>query len=302
MRPPWHSLPPSVRTAVEELLGFSVLAAESASEGFSPGVAASVRGADGQRAFVKAVSATVNARSPELHRTEAVITRQLPASLRAPALLGVHDDGTWVALAFEYVAGRVPARPWVAAELDAAVDALDRLAVVPAPPGLPAAQDELADEFGGWARLQGAATELSGWELRLLDRLVELEAGWPAAVEGDRLLHLDARADNMLMTADGHAVLLDWPWAAAGAPVLDVVGFVPDAVLRGAPSAEALLQRTVAGRDAPAHQVDVLVCAFAGLMAEAHRSPPAPAMERLREFQRAQAKVSLAWLRRRTGW
>nr|MDP9168965.1 aminoglycoside phosphotransferase family protein [Actinomycetota bacterium] len=54
-RPPWSDLPASVRAGVEDLLGFPVVRAEPQGGGFSPGVAARVRGQAGQRAFVKAV-------------------------------------------------------------------------------------------------------------------------------------------------------------------------------------------------------------------------------------------------------
>lgn len=295
-------MPADVRTAVEELLGFPVMEAVSQVEGFSPGVAAAVRGPAGERAFVKAVSSVANPRSPDLHRAEAVVTRLLPAALGSPRLLGSYDDGTWVALALEYVNGTVPVRPWRPAELTAAVDALDRLALVPAPVGVPTAKESLTGDFGGWARLAASGVPLTDWEQRHLPALVDLEAGWPAAVSGDRLLHLDARADNMLVRPDGVAVLVDWPWAAAGAPVLDVVGFVPDAVLRGGPPADELLLRTAAGRAAPAEQVDVLVCAFAGLVAAVHRKPVEPGMERVRAFQQQQWEVALPWLQQRTGW
>lgn len=302
MRPTWDELPGEVRAAVEGLLGFPVVEAVSQLEGFSPGVAAAVRGPSGERAFVKAVSSLANPRSPGLHRAEAEITRLLPAGLGSPRLLGSYNDGTWVALALEHVDGTVPERPWTRAGLDAAVDALDRLALVPAPAGVPSAEESLAEDFGGWARLAASEVPLTDWEQRHLAALQELERGWPAAVTGDRLLHLDARADNMVVRPDGVAVLVDWPWAAAGAAVLDVVGFVPDAVLRGAPSADELLLRTAAGRAAPPEQVDVLVCAFAGLVAAVHRKPVEPGMERVRVFQRQQWEVALPWLQERTGW
>lgn len=302
MRPSWESLPADVRAAVEQRLGFAVVRADSQSEGFSPGVAAAVTGPAGQRAFVKAVSSAANPRTPDLHRAEARVTPLLPPSLGSPRLLGSYDDGTWVALVLEHVDGRVPTRPWEPSQLAACLGALDRLAVVGAPPGLRSAAEELAGDLGGWARLAEAGTELSAWEQRHLPALVGLEADWAQATAGDGLLHLDARADNVLVRPDGTAVLVDWPWAAAGAPVLDVVGFVPDAVLRGAADPQALLQGTVAGRAAPAGQVDVLVCALAGLFADAHRRPVEPAMERLRVFQRQQWEVCLAWLRARTGW
>lgn len=56
----WADLPDTVRDAVQDILGAPVVEARSQSGGFSPGVAARVRLADGGRAFVKAVSAEVN--------------------------------------------------------------------------------------------------------------------------------------------------------------------------------------------------------------------------------------------------
>ena len=82
--------------------GVSVLAtrsrsfAESQSGGFSPGVAARVFGASGEAAFVKAVSAEANPRTPDLHRDEARFAALLPADSPSPRLLGVVDEAPWV--------------------------------------------------------------------------------------------------------------------------------------------------------------------------------------------------------------
>jgi hypothetical protein len=106
----------------------------------------------------------------------------------------------------------------------------------------------------------------------------------------------------MLVTPDGDVVLVDWPWAAAGDPVLDVVGFLPSAMLRGITEPEAVLAATVAGRRAAPHAVTSLVAAFAGFMEEARRRPPPPGIPTVRAFQAAQAGTAGAWLRQRTGW
>ncbi len=58
---------------------------------------------------------------------------------------------------------------------------------------------------------------LDGWSARHLDRLARLEAEAPAAAVGDTLLHLDLRADNLLLTRD-RVVVVDWPHARVGAP------------------------------------------------------------------------------------
>jgi hypothetical protein len=78
-RMPWADLPDSVRAAIEDRLGSNVVAAHSQSGGFSPGVAARLRLADGTRAFVKAVCSSPNADSPGMYRREARVAAALPA-------------------------------------------------------------------------------------------------------------------------------------------------------------------------------------------------------------------------------
>ena len=97
-------------------------AARTQPGGFSPGLAARVRCANGARYFVKAVSAQANPDTPGLHRQEArvlaaleplITSRQLPV----PRLHGIVDRPPWVALVLQDVAGRQPQLPWRTAEL-----------------------------------------------------------------------------------------------------------------------------------------------------------------------------------------
>lgn len=295
-RPAYDDLPPEVRAAVDDLLGSSVVRAVSQRRGWSPGVAARVVDARGRRAFVKAVSGEVNTFSPPLHRREATITAQLPASLGSPGLIGSYDDGTWVVLVLEDVEGREPVVP---ADLPAVLAALDRLAEVPAPTGLASAAVHLEGDLGGWHRLAERGTGLDPWAMQHLERLVALEQPWREAAAGDRLLHLDLRTDNMLVRADGSVALVDWPWAAAGNPVLDVVCLLPSTLLQGAQDADALLRSTAAGRAAEPGLVTCLVAAFAGRMEEHAHRPPPPGMPAVRAFQAAQAAAGRGWLQER---
>ena len=48
-------------------------------------------------------------------------------------------------------------------------------------------------------------------------------------VGGDRLVHVDLRADNVLIDRDGRAVIVDWPWAAHGASWFDALTLLVDA-------------------------------------------------------------------------
>ena len=88
---------------------------------------------------------------------------------------------------------------------------------------------------------------LDPWARRHLDRLAELESGWPAACAGPTLVHGDVRSDNVLLTRDG-AVFVDWPHAAVGNPAFDVVRWAPSVVLEGGPPPEELLSRHAPSR------------------------------------------------------
>jgi hypothetical protein len=158
--------------------------------GFSPGLAARLRLADGRRAFVKAVGPEPNPDSPGFHRTEARIMAALPRSAPAPRLLWSLDQGGWVALAFEDVDGVHPSLPWQADELGRVLAMLTDMArtLTPAPAGMRRIGDRLQEAFKGWRRLAAAHADAAGelasldpWAVRHLDRLAELEAGWPRA-------------------------------------------------------------------------------------------------------------------------
>jgi hypothetical protein len=148
------------------------------------------------------------------------VTAALPASLRSPRLLASYDDGTWVGLLLEEVDGRPPALPRRPDELAAALEALGRLTDVPAPPGLPSAMDVLSEQFTGWRQL---ASECRPAGLAATPGRPRCASGAVAA-RGCRRPAAPPRRVATMITSDGTAVLVDWPWAAAGNPLLDVVG------------------------------------------------------------------------------
>jgi aminoglycoside phosphotransferase len=290
----WDDLPPTVRAAVEAILGGPVVEAVSQVGGFSPGTADRVRLADGSRAFVKAVSTTQNEHSAQLHRAEARVTAVLPADVPAPRLLGFHDDGTWVALVFADVDGRQPHLPWQDEEVAAVLDALRRLAVpVSGLPGLPSL---VTDAFAGWRRIAAdPPLSLDPWAASNLDLLVELADRGAPALAGDRLVHVDIRADNLLIRPDGSVVVVDWPSAAVGAPWFDTLALLLNVRLYGGEISDAPLD--VFEPD-PA-DVTAVIAGLAALFTDRAREPDPPGLPTLRRFQQDQADVMLPWLRTR---
>ena len=288
----WCDLPRSVRDAVEEIIGGRVVDAVSQAGGFSPGTADRVRTADGRRAFVKAVSAAQNEFSPGMHRREAAITAALPADAPAPALLGVHDDGDWVALVLADVDGRHP--DWGdPADLAAARAALADLAraLTPCPIEVYTAREHLAPDFLGWHRLRDdPPARLDPWITAHLDDLCRLAEHGLDALAGDTLAHTDVRADNLLIDGDGTVTVIDWPHGCRGPAWLDTLLLLINVRLHGG---HADLTTLDAGRD----DAVAVLAGFGAFFADAARHPAPPGLPSLRAFQQAQADVVVLWLR-----
>jgi aminoglycoside phosphotransferase (APT) family kinase protein len=306
----WADAPAWLRDEVERRLGGRVAAAVTQPGGFSPGVAARLRLTDGRRAFVKAVGPEPNPDSPDIHRGEARNMAALPSSAPAPRLLWSLDQHGWVALAFEDVDGVHPALPWRPGELRRVLEMVATMAVAltPAPPTIPRVADRLRESFSGWRRLAVAHAagedDLAGlepWAARHLDRLADLEAGWPQATEGSTLLHSDLRADNLLLTPT-RVVAVDWPWASVGAAWVDLLLLLPSVAMQGGPDPEPTFAAHPVAAEADPGAVTTALAAWAGFLVEGSRQPPPPGLPTLRAFQHGQAVVALEWLRQRTGW
>ncbi|PWI19646.1 aminoglycoside phosphotransferase [Streptomyces sp. Act143] len=309
VRTPWEDLPSHVHAAVAGILGAPVVHATTQPGGFSPGTAARLRTSRGHRAFVKAVSAQVNAASQVFHRREARHTAALPSAVPAPRLLGSHDDGIWTVLVLEDIEGRQPRIPWRRPELTRVLGAVTDLAhaLTPSPvPDAPLAADALADQFDGWQRLlaepapAGLTPDALGpWSMAHLPRLAELAAPWPDAVAGDTLAHGDLRADNMLLTDDDRVVFVDWPHIVRGAPWLDLLLMLPCVRAQGGPDPEELFAAHPLGRAADPDAVTAALAGLAGYFVHRSLQPPPPGIPTVRAFQRAQGEAALEWLRKR---
>src|SRR4051794_26768924 len=214
VRVAYDALPESVRGWVDTTLGSRVVRAQTQLGGFSPGVAARLVCADGTRAFVKAVSAQANPDSPKLHRREAEVLALLPDGLPVPRLIAAYDENPWVVLLIEDADGAQPRLPWDDAQLDRVL-ALARTVNAVTGLALGSIGDRLA-EWAGWTRLAAGPGPADPWARTHLDRLVALEQSVADATAGEHLLHVDFRADNILL-GTGRVLrgdwLVDWPWA-----------------------------------------------------------------------------------------
>ncbi|WP_328293269.1 aminoglycoside phosphotransferase family protein [Kineococcus sp. NBC_00420] len=271
----WNDLPAAVHAVVAEVLGSPVVSAQSQSGGFSPGSADRVLAADGTRAFVKAVSPAQNSDTPAMQEREARITAALPAGVPAPGFRGAHWVEDFHVLVLDEVPGRQPELPWRPDDLDLVVVALERLArtATPCPvPDLPTATESLAGQ------LPGSARELLG---------------------GDTLVHLDLRADNVLITEAG-AVLVDWPHACVGPPWLDLLALLFEVDRLGEEDlAERVLATSALTRDVDPEVLTTVLDGFSEFFLGRAAQPAPPGLPTLRSFQRVQGEALLRWVERR---
>lgn len=297
----WAFLPPNLRAYIERRCGSPVVSATSQTGGFTPGFASVLECEDGSRHFVKAASVKAQRTFAESYREEARKLASLPAAVPAPRLLW-HLDDDWVVLGIEHVAARAPHRPWVLADLDAVLDALEEVADALTPPpadlALDTAENDFAPLLDGWAALRRDRADLGASHLAEAEALA---GRYAEVVGGDTLVHTDVRSDNVLVDRDGRALLCDWNWPVRGASCFDSF-----AALIG-PRGEGLdVDAVIASRrllrDVDPEALDINLALYVGYFLTQCELPVPPTSPHLREHQRWQGEVCWDWLAERRGW
>lgn len=123
----------------------------------------------------------------------------------------------------------------------------------------------------------------------------------PDGSRGETLLHLDVRADNIVLTPD-QVYIVDWPWAAVGAWWVDVLAMASSVTMQGGPSPEDFLAAFPAASQVDPGAIDAVLAAIAGYFTHGALQPAPPGLPTLRPFQAAQGKVARGWLAERLGW
>ncbi|WP_157735044.1 aminoglycoside phosphotransferase family protein [Pseudofrankia inefficax] len=221
--------------------------------GLMPGMACRLH-ADNGIVFLKAVRAD----SPafRLYVNETRVNAALPNDAPSPRLLWTAELNGWLLLVFPCLEGRTvdlsPASP----DLPAVLDTLALLgkALTPSPwPTAPAvAANITALQEKAHRLLTRHDVGLPGRDL-FADLLSGLDLDEFA---GGSLVHYDIHAGNLLVTEQGVQVL-DWAFAAAGAPWIDAAMLVPRLIEAGhSPAiAEDLVSRLPAWDSAPSDAV-----------------------------------------------
>jgi hypothetical protein len=238
---------------------------------------------DGTTAFVKAGAEEITS---EFLRDELRFYKSVRAPFM-PELLG-YDESDPPLLVIEDLSGARWPPPWEGATIEAVRSMLAAVAATPPPNWVVPIANEPEWLLGGWADVERDSVPFLRLGLRSaawLDRALPAlrAAAERAPIAGDALMHLDVRSDNLCLAERG-AVLVDWNFVHTGNPDLDVAGWMPSLNLEGGPLPEQILPG--AGE---------LAAALAGYFLSRAGLAPPPTAPRVREFQRAQGEVALAW-------
>jgi Phosphotransferase enzyme family len=239
--------------------------------------------ADGSTAFVKAGAEEVTSR---FLRDELRVYQAVEGPFMAK-LLG-YDEADPPLLVLEDLSAAHWPPPWHDEGIAAVRKTLTQVWSTVPPEWLPAITEERERLLGGWAEVEADPEPFLSLGLcspQWLDEALPVlrRAAETAPIEGDALIHLDVRSDNIALTDRG-AVLVDWNFAHRGNPEFDLAAWLPSLELEGGPPPERTLP--AAGRHA---------AALAGFWGSRAGLPPPPTAPQVRRIQRDQLEVALAW-------
>lgn len=231
----WAEVPQAVRDAVSARLSPPIVVHDVA-VGANCDLAAVAGTRDG-RVFVKAVRGV--GRSMKWLRNE--ITGNAAAHGLAPAVvfhadIEAEDSQPWLIVGFEYVDGRPVNLSPGSPDLDVVGATLERIASCPAPAEMwPLAQRWAPTDW--WSRsAEHSPAAVAGWDL---DEMTQRGAPVPQLVAGNMLVHTDLHAEQILLSLNGQAHVIDWGYPCAGAPWVDSALMVLRLILAGHDHADA---------------------------------------------------------------
>ncbi len=272
---------------IERAVGSRPVGYERRAGGYSTADRFAVTLADGRSVFVK------SAEEPNLAgwlRREHEVYSSLSGSF-IPALVGWDDDGVRPLLAIEDLSDADWTPRWDDVRVAAVKAALAELADATPPPNTLTARETFPELWGRWEVVgadPGPFLSLGlrdkAWLERSLPTIVA--AADAAAIEGDRVCHLDVRSDNLCFR-DGRAILVDWNWTSLANPAVDLVAWLPSVRVEGGPQPWEVL--TGAGE---------LAAFGAGVWAAVAGLPPPETAPTVRDLQRRQLAVALDWIDR----
>jgi Phosphotransferase enzyme family len=259
------------------------------SSGYSVAFHAIAELANGTTAFVKAATEPVTA---GFIRDEQRVYGALSGPFM-PALLALDEDDPPLLVLEDLRAADWPP-PWEGSMIEAVRETLAAVAATPPPSAIEPIEQHRERLVTGWSEVEADPDPFLGLGVCSRDWLVHAlpilrDASETAPIDGDAVVHLDVRSDNLCIAARG-AVLVDWNHASVGNPDLDVACWLPSLRLEGGPEPDEIMPG-VAGFAA-------LLAGFFGCRAGLPAPTTAP---QVRPLQLAQLRVSLPWAARELG-
>jgi hypothetical protein len=243
--------------------------------------------ADGRRVFVKAAQAEHTA---AWLRREHEIYAHLRGSF-IPRLKAFDDDPTYPVLILEDLGDAEWDFQWNQARVGMVRMALGEIAAPPPPPNTRSVRETFPSFFERWRTVEADPEPFLSTGIRSRQWLelalpTLIAAADEAPVDGDDLLHLDVRSDNLCFR-EGRALLVDWNWCATGNADFDLAAWLPSLAMEGGPQPWDVLPR---GGGFAAFLAEIWA-AVVGL-------PPPATGPTVRPMQRSQLEVALAWCER----
>jgi hypothetical protein len=247
--------------------------------------------ADRRRVFVKAARGELTA---AWLRREHEVYAHLRGTFM-PKLEAFDDDPRYPVLVLEDLSEADWGTRWDPVRVASVRSALAELAASDPPPNTRPVQQAFPHLFGQWQAVEddpepflSAGIRSRGWLERSLPTLTA--AADSVRAEGDYVLHLDVRSDNLCLR-EGAAILVDWNWCTTGNADLDVAAWLPSLANEGGPQPWEVLP---AAGDYAAF--------LAGVWAAVVGQPPPPTAPTVREGQRRQVEAALAWCEHEFGF
>lgn len=268
----WTDVPTPLRARLEDALGAPVTDTTTPAGGFGHQLAAALTLKGGRRVFVKAAPDDDSLTTANVH--EAAVLDALPPDAPGPELLGIHRAADWTAVVIAYLDGPHPDLSPASADAEQIWALLDKLTSSLAPAPYAAAVStapSTAAGLHGWDELLAdPSADLAPAARDSLQQLAELEAAWPALARGDRIVHGDLRADNMVRDHHLGVTFVDWAHATTGPACIDAASLAPQLLLAG--HAPADIARLLCDHPATASSPETTTAFLAALASHWHRN------------------------------
>ena len=249
--------------------------------GYAPAERWVVHSSDGSSAFIKA--ATTHATAGWLRAEYAVYSQIIADYL--PQVVGWYDDGERPILVLEDLSAAYWPPPWRPPQVEALLKTLANVHTTPAPASLPPLDRA---SLAGWSKVEEDPLPFlklglcsAEWLRLALPELVAAERRAP--LEGNKLVHLDVRSDNVCFTGK-RVLLVDWNMACCANPLLDIAAWLPSLHMEGGPVPEKVFPLD-----------SEFAAVISGYFAARAGLPPIKGAPGVRPLQLRQLRSALPW-------